>query len=155
MRNGLITIVGLACVFLLSACAGKKISMGDQTKVSKGPVTVYSSWVKDKGKKYDVQFHIANEGQTAFIIMLNDITCWRGNTRGELKHTFFNTGERTIDIRAGQQKTMNLVCNHHNEDPKGGYSIQINKVYDNPGGDGVTRGKVIANDIEWRVTMTK
>lgn len=137
---------------MLISCAGKKITPGESSKVSKGPVTVWASWVKDKGKKYDLQFHIGNEGDKDMIVQLADMSCRKGGSTGDLRHTFFNTGERTIDIRVGRSKSMVMVCNLGAK-TQGAYVIAIAKVYENPGGDGVTRGKVLANDVEWHLNL--
>lgn len=137
-----------------TACGGKKIKLSEDTKITKDGVSVWATWVKDKGKKYDVQFNISNSSKNDIIILLDDMNCYRGATRGMLKHTFFNTGERTIDFRAGQMKAFNLVCDYKVM-AEGDFKITIARAYDNPGGDGRTRGKAVANDIEWKVTASK
>lgn len=137
-------------VVFINACGGKSVVVGDESKVTKGPISVWATWVKDKGKKFDLQLNVSNEGKHDVIIMLGDMSCYRGSTQGMLKHTFFNTGERVIDIHAGQIKSFNMVCDYRQKSD-GAFKILISKVYDNPGNDGTTRGKAIVSDLEWKV----
>ena len=146
----------LICLLVLglTACAGRAIKLGNDTKVTKDGIGVWATWLKDKGKKYDVQLNIENGSKNDLIILLSDMSCFRGENRGTLKHTFFNTGERTIDFRVGQMKPFNLVCDYRAKG-EGDFKIIISRIFDNPGGDGRTRGKVIGNDLEWKVTPQK
>ena len=139
----------IALTLILSSCGGKKVAFDEAQKVKKEGVAVWTNWLKDKGKKFDLQFNIQNEGKKDIIILLSDMSCFHGSVAGTLKHTFFNTGERTIDIHPGQLKSFNLVCNMGGES-QGDYKILISRVYENPNGDGKTRGKAIVNDLEWK-----
>ena len=65
------------------------------------------------------------------------------------KHTFFNTGERTIDFKPAEAKTFNLVCRLGAE-TTGAMRLTIAKVYENQTLDGKTAGKVVASNIEWK-----
>ena len=76
----------------------------------KNVIAVWAEWVKDKGEKFDVRLGIQNIGDTPMIVLLRDIGCTKGKSKGNMKHTFFNTGEKTIDFQGGETKTMNLVC---------------------------------------------
>jgi hypothetical protein len=144
-------LVVLIAGLLLSACSGKKVKLNDGNKVSKNGVVLWASWIKDKGKKFDLQLNLLNETKKSIIINLSDMSCFRGSLQGELKHTFFNTGERTIDLGVGLKKSFNMVCNY-GEKASGNYKIVISQVFENPGSDGKTRGAVIANNLEWVAT---
>ncbi len=117
---------------------------------AKGIVTATVGWIKDKKKKWDLDLHIKNENpEQGIIIFLSDMGCRRGSTVGKLKHTFFNTGERTIDFRPGQVKDFHLVCDTGNEST-GAYQLEITRVYSNPSLDGKTIGKVVAKNLKWK-----
>ena len=47
-------------------------------------------------------------------------------------------------------KQFNMVCRLFSPS-EGPFKIKINKVYANPENDGVTRGEVIAENIEWSI----
>lgn len=147
MKQGLILV---AVVFVLGACAGKKTIEGGGGKVTKaGVLSVWGNWIKDKGGKFDIEFAIQNESDKGLIILLADMQCSKGGASGELKHTFFNTGERTIDFTPKQTKKFRMVCKI-GSDVKGEYQITINRVFTNPGNDGKTKGDVVANNIVWK-----
>lgn len=143
-------IVALALV-TFAACGGKRVALTEgNTAKADGVMTMTVAWVKDKGKKFDIRISLKNEKENeGVIVMLNDVTCFKGNLRGETKHTFFNTGERTMDFRPGELKSFNLVCRLGSE-TTGPFKINIVRVYENPNLDGKTTGKVIASNIEWK-----
>ena len=138
----------------LTSCSGKKIIPDGSDRVTKNNISIWSSWVKNKSDKFDVRLHIANDSEKDVIILLSEMHCFRGTIRGELKHTFFNTGERTIDFRPRETKEFNLVC-RTNENAEGDFKIVVGHVYANPQGDGKTRGDAIAKDLEWKVVDAK
>lgn len=144
-------IVFLAVGFCVPALATEKYTPGPDNKaVVKGVATLSVAWIKDKGKKFDVHVNIHNDNQDkGMIIFLSDMTCQRGNMGGTLKHTFFNTGERTINFHPNETKEFNLVCNIGDES-KGDFKILVSKIYENPSMDGRTVGKVIGKDIVWK-----
>lgn len=118
--------------------------------VDKGVVTVAIPWLKDKGDKYDINLSIHNENdEKGMIIFLSDLGCKRGGVAGQLKHTFFNTGERTIDFRPGQTKEMTLVCKTEGS-KSGAFELTVAKVYANPTLDGKTVGKILARNLNWQ-----
>lgn len=137
--------------FIAIAGCGGRVKLDQQSNVATKPgvLSVWAEWVKDKEDKYDIRLNIKNEADNDIIIMLAGIRCYRGNVPGQIKHTFFNTGERTMDFRAGELKTFNLVC-RYGTDTKGDFRIVIEKVFDNPANDGRTAGKVIGEKIEWK-----
>jgi hypothetical protein len=146
-----ISILLFTAMFGLSAFAATKMEVSPDNKLEvKGLMTMTVAWVKDKTKKFDVDFTIKNESdKSGIIVYLQDMGCARGDTSGQLKHTFFNTGERTIDFRAHQQKHFSMVCDLGGEVKSGTFKINITKVYDNPSMDGKTTGKILASDLTW------
>lgn len=147
----------LTLSFILSVCsyAGRIDISPEGNRLTKaGIVSLWADWIKNKGEKYDIGFHIRNEGEKPIIIMLRGMRCYRGGGEGELKHTFFNTGEKTIDFRAGETKKFTLVC-EIGEKYKGDYRIVVGRVYENTGGDGKTLGKVLAKDVDWKVSIAE
>jgi hypothetical protein len=146
-------IVVLSLGLLLCACGAKKVKLSEGKAVKNG-VEVWANWLKDKGKKFDVQLNIHNASKNDIIIELKDMSCSRGETVGRLEHTFFNTGERTIDIRVNQLKTFNLVCTYDNI-TKGDFKIAIDRIYDNPKADGKDRGNVLAHGLVWSARDTE
>jgi hypothetical protein len=133
-----------------SAFASEKYVPDPENQMkAKDVVSVSVPWIKDKGGKFDVNLSIHNEDpEKGIIIFLSDMGCLRGKVRGELKHTFFNTGERTIDFKPNETKSFTLVCRVAGE-PRGDFRLSIAKVYGNPSMDGKTVSKVIAKDLSW------
>lgn len=146
-------ILILAVLLSPRAHAGK-VELGESdNKVTKaGVITLSADWLKDKGKKYDIAFRMKNEHKTGIIVRLDDMRCYRGETEGVLKHTFFNVGERTIDMRPGQLKKFTMVC-HVGDKSVGTYRIVVGHVYENASGDGRSLGKALAQDVTWQVTI--
>lgn len=137
--------------FFLVGCGGGKVSLApEQTTMKKdGLITMNVEWIKDKKKKYDIRMRVHNDAKTAIIFKLSDMQCFRGERQGILKHTFFNTGERTIDFRPGQMKTFQMVCDLGDKS-EGQFKIVFGRIFDNPTNDGATTGKVLADGIEWK-----
>jgi hypothetical protein len=133
---------------LFAGCGHKIVNPGNVATGKDKVLSAYAGWVKDKGKKYDLDFHLRNDSDKPIIVFLADLTCMRGDVQGVLKHTFFNTGERTINIRPGAEKSSNMVCNLGTK-TKGDFKITVKNVFSNPSGDGVNAGQVIAKDITW------
>ncbi len=141
----------LMCFVALVGCGGKKIAMNSGNyAVAPGKLSMTVGWIKDKASKLDIHLSLKDESnESAMIVYLHDIGCYRGDQHGDLKHTFFNTGERTIDFKPGQTKSFNVVCKLGSEG-SGPLRVVIAKVYDNPGFDGKTAGKILATNIEWK-----
>lgn len=148
----------VALTVSLSAFAGKvDIAESDNKITVPNVISLSAEWIKDKGKKYDIHFKMHNEHSKPIVVLLSEMTCYRGGMLGELAHTFFNTGERTIDFGAGQLKAFNLVCKIGEKGGKNGgeYSIKLANVYENPSGDGKTLGKVLKTNVEWKVRIAQ
>lgn len=142
------TRIFFAIALLVSfGCSSKKV-LSENNAVTQGPVKVWANWVKDKGEKFDIQFLMENIHTKPVIVKLHDVQCARGKRGGNLQHTFFNTGERTIDIMPGEVKQFNFVCTVGVK-TAGAFNMRLNRVYDNPEKDGATLGKVIAKNIIW------
>lgn len=138
-------ILGLSSL----GCSSKLVLDTKVNRVEKdGKVAIWAYWVKDKGSKYDIQFAIQNISENPFLFYLRDFDCFRGATPGRLKHTFFNTGERTIDFAVGEVKRFTMFCKHG---PVGGgdFRLRIGQIFANPSGDGRTAGDVITQDVNW------
>lgn len=144
--------MSIILVFLCStlAQASEKYSPDPANQmIAKDIVSIGVPWIKDKGKKFDVNVRIHNESpEKGIIIFLSDMGCKRGAVRGELKHTFFNTGEKTIDFKPNETKSFTLVCRTSSEG-RGDFNLTVSKVYSNPSMDGKTVGTVIAKDLTW------
>jgi len=144
--NKLFALISLAAV--IAACGHKKIATDNNVAEKKGVLSMYASWVKPKGNKYDMKFHIRNLSDKAIIVKFGDVNCYRGDHTGTVKYTFFNTGERTIDMAPGQEKAANMVCSFGGE-TTGDFKVVIHRVFENPSNDGKTTGNVMAKEIIW------
>jgi len=144
----------IATLFAASAffgCGAKRVRI-EEKQVTKNDIVSFNvTTLKDKGKTYDIMMSVQNVSDKDIIIMLNDMQCFKGNLQGELKHTFYNTGERTIDFRKGQLKNFKMVC-RLGDKTKGDYRILVSRIFDNPGADGETKGKVIGSNIEVKLS---
>ncbi|HTM46388.1 MAG TPA: hypothetical protein VL137_15615 [Polyangiaceae bacterium] len=149
-RIGSFMVVAVAS--LVVACGGGRVMLdrSSNTVINAGTISVWADWIKDKGVKYDVRLNIQNDSEKSLIVKLGGTRCYRGQTEGELKHTFFNTGEKTMDFEPGQKKAFNLVCDLAGE-ARGDFRIVIERVFDNPSNDGMTPGVVVAEKVEWRL----
>lgn len=151
MKSKIAALSAFAAIWVLSACGSRQVR-SDESEAAKqdGVVKVWAAWVKDKGGKFDMNLNLKSEDEKkTILIYLSDISCGRGDLRGEVRHTFFNTGERNIQFAPGQHKSFNAVCLLPGK-TKGEYSVRIGKVFDNPSGDGKTAGKVIGENLVWR-----
>ena len=148
-------IVFLLSVFAVTACKKNVVLDPAQSKAGKtGVLTFAANELKTKGKKFDVSFTMTNEYKGMIIVKLNDMSCAQGDSAGVLKHAFFGAGERVIDLGLNQTKRFHLVCTMYGE-AHGDYTVKIARVFENPGGDGKTTGKVLATDIVWTAPEEK
>lgn len=144
------SIFCLGLLVVLGACGHGKIALDStNSNVANEVVSLTVLWLKDKGKKFDVELQIQNKSNEDIIIKLADMNCGKGTAGGQLKHTFFNTGERTIDFTGHQMKRFRLVCDIGQKVP-GDFQISINRIFANPEGDGATKGKQIAEKLQWK-----
>ena len=144
-----IALVMIMLSGLNAFAADKYIPDPENQMKAKDIVTVSIPWIKDKGSKFDLNVNVHNENpEKGMIIFLSDMGCNRGTVRGELKYTFFNTGEKTIDFKPNETKSFNMVCKTAGN-PRGDFKLSIAKVYNNPSLDGKTVGTVIAKELTW------
>lgn len=145
----------LALSLGLTACRGQiKLNEDTATYTKNEVIQLKTKWVKDKGGKFDIEIFVRNIAGKPIVFKLNEMSCARGDEAGELKHTLFNSGERHIDFNIGETKMFRMVCRTGGK-PKGEFKVTINKVYDNPSGDGLTPGAQIAGPIEWTTRLEK
>lgn len=148
---GLLVVIGL----LSASCSHRQELSADQNKITRpGVISVSADWVKMKGKKFDIGLNLTNEHSKSIIVLLKEIKCFKGKNEGMLKHTFFNTGERTIDLRPGQMKAFRFVCDGGDKEDSE-MKIVIGKVYENPNDDMKTTGKTLAQNVEWKAAFKK
>lgn len=69
--------------------------------------------------------------------------------KSDIRPTFFNTGEKTIQLGPRQSKAFNTVCQMSSR-AKGDYTVTVAKIFDNPTRDGRQAGKVIGENLVWR-----
>lgn len=140
----------LTTLILINSCASKKY---DTTHIGpKGINEIFVvdvKWIKDKGKKYDLRIKLANNSNNGLIVMLNDLSCFKGEIMGTISHTFFGTGERTIDLKARETKEFNAVCKIGVK-VDGSYKLVVRRVFENPSDDGKTKGKILLKEIVWQ-----
>lgn len=145
-------LIGTLAIITLISCSGKKIvDTAGATTTKSNVLSIQATEVKDKGKKYDIEFGLVNETEKNIIVLLADILCYKGNTQGVTQHAFFGAGERTIDMSPKQKKNFRLVCKLGGKVEAGDYKLVVSRVYDNPSNDRRTTGKEIAKGIEWKL----
>ena len=107
-------------------------------------------WVKDKGMSYDLEFTVTNVSKSNIVFRLDNMQCFKGTEQGILKYTFFNTGKKTLGFTPGQLRQFRMKCSFQAKVP-GDPRIIVNQIFDNPSNDGVTEGKVVDQNIEWKM----
>ncbi len=118
-----------------------------------GLIEVAPVWVKDKRKKFDLRVRLTNTSPEPFILLLSDIGCARGEEPGEVRHTLFGAGERTVDFRGGQSKVFTLICLTDGAEA-GDFVFTVRAVREDLHRDGGTPGRVLAENIVWAMTET-
>jgi len=133
---------------------GAHILENNEIKVE-GAISVWASSVKDKGKKYDLSLNLRNlRNKESLIVMFPDMSCKRGEVKGNLRYPTFGSAGKTIVLKPEETKNFTLVCDLPT-DVKGDYSIIFGNVYANPSNDGYTQGKVLADTFVWKTSDTK
>ena len=112
-------------------------------------------WLKDKSRvgKFDFALSLTNESDKGVIIFLTDIACSKGGVNGDIKHTFYNTGERTIDFKPGQTKKFNLVCRLPQLTDNNQFIVKIKRISEDLNNDGRDAGKVLYNDLSMTINL--
>jgi hypothetical protein len=134
-------------MLMLISCSSRSSIRQDAIQHSPSKTLALSTpWIKDEDENFDMQLRLQNQTDQFIIVLLSDIRCSRGNVLGEITHSFFNTGERTIDLKPNETKKMTMVC-RFSDDVKGDFSIKVVRIYANPAKDGKTLGDVIDKDV--------
>ncbi len=147
----MILIVFYFFIFIMiSSCSSRFVVNNDKAvKTDSAILQIDAIWIKDKGDKYDIRIMLKNKSEEKnIIITVHELACYKGDIKGKLNYTFFNTGERNIDLSLGEAKEFNIVCNLGRK-IKGDYQLKIDRVYDNVSGDGKSKDKILEKDITW------
>lgn len=139
----------------LAACAHENYNLSENYSSYPNLFKVWATHIKDKGRKYSVDFNMRNESKEPLIVNLSDIKCYKGNILGELNRHIRGArqgvGEKIIDLGPGETKSFELLCDfNHNKVKQGNFSIIIERIFDNPPGDHKTSGKVLARELTWK-----
>ena len=133
--------------------AKDRVVLDSASATAKGVMEARVLWLKDKEDKFDFELVLNNLSESGQIVYLHDVACQKGSVTGEAKHTFFNTGERTIDFKPGQTKKLKLVCRLGTDVFSNTYSIKIRRINSNPNFDGKTVGKLLAKDLNISIKL--
>ena len=149
MKHLFITIIS-GFFISIPLMGASKITLGtEDNKVTKtGVISVYSSWLKEKGKKYDLDFNLRNEHDKGIILLVNEVHCYRGKEEGITKLG----GDNAMYFRAGELKDPVLTCKLSTSEP-GEYRVTIGKIHENISGDGKSLGKVLSKGLEWKLKL--
>ena len=151
-KIALFTFVSLALVTTACIHTGTK---GMKTE-SDGPIatgndTIISMWsgsVKDRGSRFDVNFFIKNMStDQAILLPAADLTCRRGQAKGELKLIGKNKIENAIYLKAGQSRNLNLGCVLESRG-SGDFTIEVGKILAATPTGAATKN-VIATNLGW------
>ena len=147
----LLSLVLLAT--LLTSCATKKITVGENEVSKKGVFALSAKFLKQKKKLFAGEFAFHNlNSEKSYIIFLRDVQCKWGDQRGIARNDRpFNIGEKTINIHPGGTKMVKLRCDVPSKG-KGEMQVAVKKIYDNKNHDGKSASKVFAKDIVWKYT---
>ncbi len=149
-------LFALPFLVLSSSCSHRpKIQ---EKEVSTSPVgqIAKSEWLhvsthsyKSQIHKYDIKIQVGNSSDKDLIIMHSDIRCFKGPKPGKLTFTPSKSTDGSIALKAGASHNLKLVCRHGIK-REGLPRLVISRIYENPNGDGKLRGRVIAENIEWK-----
>lgn len=149
----LVTLIFLVGFAMPAQSARDKVMFDSAAATAKGIMEARVQWIKDKKNKFDFELVLTNLTESGLIVYLHDISCKKGKVVGEAKHTFFNTGERTMDFKPGQSKKFKLVCKLGVEEFSDKYVVGVRRVSSNPNFDGKTVGKLLAKDLNISIKM--
>ncbi len=143
----LVLFAGLGAV----GCAYTRhaLSPAVNTVTAAGGLSAWGDWIKDKGDTFDASFSIRNNSpDKAVIVFWQDIRGGRGDAdstprRGRI------AGVDAVSVKPGGTKTLTLTFPCRREASPGDFRISILRAFENPSGDGVTPGAVIAQHIDW------
>jgi hypothetical protein len=142
----LVTLVAVA----LSGCSHGKKLKPEENRVSKeGLLSLSASKMRDSKKKFTLEFAISNDSDKPIIIMTEDLQCYKGDSEGTLKSKQLKD-DRVMALSAKQLKTLDLTCTFDSK-VSGSPRMVVKKVFSNPTGDRTVTGKVIGEEVEWRL----
>ncbi|MFT7625451.1 MAG: hypothetical protein ACI9WU_004642, partial [Myxococcota bacterium] len=128
----MIVLFGCLGSGLLSGCATRApLIRGENEVYVEGLVSIWGSWVKDKGDKFDVSLSIQNRGRRGIFVRRRDLLCARGDRWGELS-VLRGGDRRRIRLRPGQTARLTVVCRLANARIRGDYRIILGHVFEEP-----------------------
>ncbi len=137
-------LVTLACI----GCSHKKSITGGAQSTSHGLV-LSANWVKPKGGKFDMELQVRNDTGKPILLATADLQCSRGATQGVVRDNFSDR-ERLMSFAPNQTRSFKVFC--VNTSDQGSFRVGIARVFGNPSNDGVTKGPVVASNVEWLAT---
>ncbi|MFT5434165.1 MAG: hypothetical protein ACI9OJ_004878 [Myxococcota bacterium] len=156
MARGLLIVTTLMLVFA-TGCRRQQLVKHDNAVIVEGLFSVWGSWVKNKRKRVDVRFHIANDADTAIVIHRRDLHCSKGRRWGRLHLLSLPDRMSAILLRPRHAIDITAVCRLPRA-TRGDFRILISHVFEAPRRGHRTRrthrrraphGELLATDIEW------
>jgi hypothetical protein len=115
-------------------------------------IVLVPQWIDATRQDYVILLDVRNDSQAPVVIPQGTIRCIRGEYEGAATYgASFGVGERSIDLAAGQVKSVKLLCNH-GALATGDFALKFGGVYQNPMGDGRTLGPSLFENVEWRMS---
>lgn len=132
-------------LFMISACASKKLVSGeDRATDKKSGVSLWSSWVKDKEDKFDIELFLSNDSDEVRIVKSQNVHCFRGKTRGKVEMDA--NRDNLIQLNPGEIYKFVVICRYYKK-MMGDYKVSIKKIHNEPEGD--AKQKVVGKNINY------
>ena len=130
--KSLIRTLLLSVLIFTVGCGGKAIRLNPEANkvVSKKILALWGTDLKDKGKKFDVNFFIKNESDYPITFSVWEMSCAKGDVEGTVQHHFFNAGKKQLDMPAKTIKNYRFACLLGDKVEEGDHKIMVNNVYD-------------------------
>ncbi len=139
MKNVLIATFTL---MLLMGCASRKALKPEGNLVEKkGVLGISGDWIKDKGKKVDLQLRFINQSKDFLVILYSDFECKKGTLKGRGFSPFglfgsienqMNAIESLIDksftLNPDEEKDLAITC-EFKEANEGPFSLRVKNIY--------------------------
>jgi len=114
-------------------------------------VSVWGSWLEDTGDTFTVRLHVTNLGRGPLLIPAHELACLDGDTWRPV--VLRERGAREfLRLAAGASEIITVTCPRGPEvEDSEGFSLLIGHIFE------ARRGgprRVLATDIEWRVSKT-
>ncbi|MCC6748142.1 MAG: hypothetical protein IT371_10815 [Deltaproteobacteria bacterium] len=138
----------LATAWLGGCSAHLHVAPGEGNLVtSPGVLGVWADWIKEKRDGYDVRLNLISESQQVLMIHASQLRCFRGRYPGVIHSRHL---ERRPVLLLGPRARAVLVLHcRFNAPVPGAPAVEIARVHENPSGDGMTPGQVLAQDLRW------